>query len=169
MANKRIQDLPALTPATTLILPVTNGSTTGRVTISEVCGVITSGQISSALGYTPVGTTSQAVAKAWVYFDPRRNTSGTVSITNTPRLIRASYNVSDVTRTGEGLYTVTFTPMVDTNYVVHLTVRNNNDSAGPAYEATTPARTTSSVGIVAGTLSNSGGVDPYAYSVTIFR
>ena len=59
MADVRISDLNALTPSTGLVLPVSNGSTTGKVTLSQVCGVMTSAQITSALGYTPYnGTTN---------------------------------------------------------------------------------------------------------------
>ena len=96
MANKRIQDLPSLAPANgSLILPVTNGSTTGRVTISEVCGVITAGQISSALGYAPVGSASPSVARAWVRFNGP-GTSVPANGANVTNLISASYNISSL-------------------------------------------------------------------------
>ena len=59
-----------------------------------------------------VSTSSQNViqgsARAWVNFD------GT---TATPSTIRASFNVSSITRTGTGIYQVNFTTsMIDTNY-----------------------------------------------------
>lgn len=54
MADITINNLSPLTPSTGLFLPVTNGSTTGKVTLSQVCGVMTSAQIIAALGYTPL-------------------------------------------------------------------------------------------------------------------
>ena len=55
MADVTISNLNALTPSTGLELPVSDGSTTGKVTLSQVCGVMTLAQITSALGYTPLG------------------------------------------------------------------------------------------------------------------
>jgi hypothetical protein len=54
MANQRIQDLIPLAPTVNLVLPVSDGSTTGKVSLSDVCGVMTSAQITAALGFTPV-------------------------------------------------------------------------------------------------------------------
>jgi len=54
MADTTISDLSPLTPSTGLYLPATNGSNTGKVTLAEVCGVMTSSQITNALGFTPV-------------------------------------------------------------------------------------------------------------------
>jgi hypothetical protein len=53
MADVTISGLGDLTPSTGLFLPVSNTSTTGKVTLSQVCGVMTSAQITTALGYTP--------------------------------------------------------------------------------------------------------------------
>jgi len=66
--------------------------------------------------------TNPGVAKAWVNFSGLRDTSGAVTIANTDRLIRASYNVSRVAKTANGHYTIYFTtPMSDANYVWHGT------------------------------------------------
>jgi hypothetical protein len=54
MADVTISELSPITPATSLFLPASNGTTTGNVTLSQVCGVMTSTQITAALGYTPV-------------------------------------------------------------------------------------------------------------------
>jgi len=54
MADVTISNLSPITPSTGLVLPVSDGSTTGKVTLAEVCGVMTSAQITTALGYTPV-------------------------------------------------------------------------------------------------------------------
>jgi len=72
MADVTISDLSPLTPSTGLVLPVSNGATTGSVTLSQVCGVMTSAQITSALGYSPlpkygtvVAATDQTVPSTW--------------------------------------------------------------------------------------------------------
>jgi hypothetical protein len=63
--------------------------------------------------YTSTTTAiNRGIAKAWVNFD------GT---TASPSTIRASYNVSSITKNGTGDYTVNFTTaMVDANYVVNF-------------------------------------------------
>ncbi len=59
MADVTISQLGDLTPTTGLFLPVSDASTTGKVTLSQVCGVMTANQITTALGYTPYnGTTN---------------------------------------------------------------------------------------------------------------
>ena len=155
MANKRIQDLPALTPATTLILPVTNGATTGRITVSEVCGVITSGQISSALGYTPVNSTGPAIAKAWVNFD---GTTGSTVGTEFRCTVRSSYNVNRVVRNANGDYSIYFTTsMTNANYSV----------CGNAYNAvqgSTQKPTTVSIHTIGTTTCRLQTAFPYVYN-----
>jgi len=54
----RISQLPASSPSTGLVVPVSDGSTTGKVTLSQVCGVINSNQVTTALGYTPYNSTN---------------------------------------------------------------------------------------------------------------
>jgi len=65
--------------------------------------------------YTSTTTAiNRGIAKAWVNFD------GT---TASPSTIRASYNVSSVTKNGTGDYTVNFTTaLADANYSVSGTV-----------------------------------------------
>ena len=53
MADVTISALGDLIPTTGLFLPVSDASTTGKVTLSQVCGVMSSSQITTALGYTP--------------------------------------------------------------------------------------------------------------------
>jgi len=67
MADVTISSLSPLTPSTGLVLPVSNGSTTGSVTLSQVCGVMTSAQITTALGYTPLSTPSYTSYRYWRY------------------------------------------------------------------------------------------------------
>ena len=54
----KISQLPASSPSTDLVVPVSDGSTTGKVTLSQVCGVINSNQVTTALGYTPYNSTN---------------------------------------------------------------------------------------------------------------
>jgi len=58
-------------------------------------------------GNTVTGSTVvNGSAKAWVNFNP-----------NSPVVINSSYNISSITRTGTGAFTLTFTnAMVDVNY-----------------------------------------------------
>lgn len=72
--------------------------------------VSTSKLLDSAVTTAKLGSNEQAgLAKAWVNFN------GT---TASPSTIRASYNVSSVTKNGTGDYTVNFTTaLADANYV----------------------------------------------------
>ncbi len=112
----------------------------------------------------PVDTVVQGSAKAWVNFN------GTTS----PGTIRASFNVSSVTKNGTGDYTVNFTTaLVDANYAA--TSSGQLDNAGAAngdvitgaYRSATSHQTTS----YRTSCVSSGGtvVDPVAYEVAIFR
>jgi hypothetical protein len=74
-----------------------------------MAGTLTIATLSDGTNSTSATNCIQGSAKAWVNF-------GYVSSAITTR---ASYNVSSVTRTGTGDYTVNFTnAMVDANYVV---------------------------------------------------
>jgi len=116
MANQRIQDLIPLTPTVNLVLPVSDGSTTGKVSLSDACGVMTSAQITAALGYTPVSTTSPSIARAWVNFD---GTAGATVGAEFRCTVRSSYNVDRVVRISTGDYSIYFTtPMTNANYSV---------------------------------------------------
>lgn len=69
MADVTISGLSPITPSTGLLLPVSNGTTTGRVALSQVCGVMTSAQITTALGYTPIqqgGGSDQSSNKIYI-------------------------------------------------------------------------------------------------------
>ena len=131
MADVTISGLSPITPAAGLFLPASNSTTTGRVTLSQVCGVMTSSQITTALGYTPYnGATnpngyvtasslpaSQQLIKAWANFD---GTNGTQVGAEFRCNIRASYNIDRIVRTaGSGSYTVYFAnALQDANYAV---------------------------------------------------
>lgn len=94
-----------ITPGTTV---VSGGGTTSLVLSANANTTLSSKPVSFFTSLdllTPANTAGQ-LCKAWVNF----NGTGTVAI-------RASYNVSAVTRNGTGDYTITFTTaMPDANY-----------------------------------------------------
>ena len=122
MADVTISDLSPLTPSADLLLPASNSTTTGNVTLSQVCGVMSSAQITTALGYTPYNATnpagyitasslpsSQQLPKAW-------------GVCNSAGTLIKGYNMSSSTRTSIGHYTFTFASnMSDANYVAIAT------------------------------------------------
>lgn len=163
----------------TLPVPVADGGTgtTGATAYAVQCGgttstgahqsiasVGTSGQVltSNGAGALP---TFQAVAgangdvKAWVNFD------GTTS----PGTIRASSNVTSVTRNSTGDYTVNITnAIVDANYAVSIATGAGSASASTAW-GFQAAPTTTAFRFATGN-SSSGGNTNYAYiSCTIVR
>ena len=99
----------------------------------------TAGQVLTYNGSTSTWVASAAPnpIKAWVNFDGTKDTIGTTSTSNTNRLIRSSYNVSSVLRSGTGDYTVNFTtPMSNANYCAQVTgeiVTGNNSTDSSAY------------------------------------
>jgi hypothetical protein len=65
--------------------------------------------------------------RAWVNFDALRDSSGASNTSNTNRFIRASGNVSSVTKTGTGAYTINFTtafPGGTDDYCVQVTTQS---------------------------------------------
>lgn len=100
-------------------MPITingSGTVTGINTGGLPDGCIATADLAdNAVTYAKIGSTEQGqLCKAWVNFN------GT---TASPSTIRASYNVSSVTKNGTGDYTVNFTTaMVDANYTVAMTV-----------------------------------------------
>ena len=100
-------------------------------------------------------------AKAWVNFN------GTTTAT-----IRASYNVSSVTRTGTGQYTISFTnAMTDANYsIVGLTDSQSGDTTNAVVQINTQSvnPSTSSFQIYT-VLGNQSVVDRTYVCLSIFR
>jgi hypothetical protein len=74
-----------------------------------MAGTLTISTLSDGTNSTSATNPIMGSAKAWVNFDGL----------NSPYAIRASYNVSSITRNSTGIYTVNFTnAMVDAKYVV---------------------------------------------------
>lgn len=102
------------------------------------------------------GTQTGTLCRAWVNFD------GTTS----PGTIRASFNISSVTRNGTGDYTANFTnSLSDTNYAV---VTNASDLANSGRQSCPRAIATSSVRVL--TTDTPGLTANYTYvSISVFR
>jgi len=108
----------------------------------------------------PVATVAQGSAKAWVNFN------GTTS----PGTIRASFNVSSVTRNGTGDYTANFTTaMPDANYCVQHSFGNSGVDVADSVRLQVIKSMTSSA--VRSYLVRSGlsSINWEFMSVTIFR
>jgi hypothetical protein len=108
-----------------------------------MAGALTISTLNDSSGVLATQNGMSGIAKAWVNFD------GTVA---TPSTIRASFNVSSITKSGTGDYVVNFTTaMPDVNYVVSGTamfatttsnhyVRCGNSSGGSGQMTTTTCR-----------------------------
>jgi hypothetical protein len=149
-----INGLTTTTVATDDFLPFADTSDSGnpkKVTVQDVV----------ALGLNATGSAPTYAARAWVNFD------GTTAGTNpAPMTIRGSGNVSSVTRTATGQFTVNFTAaMPDANYGFSL-------SAGTASSATFAglARVLDTTSLQLSTIGGGGTAFNYTFcSVTIFR
>jgi hypothetical protein len=111
-----------------------SGTVTGISTGGLPDGCIATADLAdNAVTYAKIGSTEQGqLCKAWVNFN------GT---TASPSTIRASYNVSSVTKNGTGDYTVNFTTaMADANYSVTGTA--GGGSANPNNYLTGPSTST---------------------------
>jgi hypothetical protein len=98
------------------------------------------------------------MARAWVNFN------GTTS----PGTIRASGNVSSVTKNGTGDYTVNFaTAMPDVNYAVTGMVGTNGTSAPVNVDAVTSGAFTASSSRVF--VRSTSAFDPVQATIAIFR
>lgn len=111
---------------------------------------------------TASGSAPSYSARAWVVF------------TGSTATIRASGNVSGVTRNTTGDYTITFsTAMPDANYALVATGRIDTGGSGTSYsligEHRTSSRSTSSVRIFCTNSSFTGGTDYETVSVVVFR
>lgn len=86
-----------------------------------VCATAQCTTLSDGTNTTSSTNAIKGSAKAWVNFD------GT---TASPSTIRASYNVSSITKNGTGNYTVNFTTaLADANYSISATPGSNGSNA----------------------------------------
>lgn len=106
-----------------------------------MAGTLTIGTLSDGTNSTSSTNAIMGSAKAWVNFN------GTTS----PGTIRASYNVSSVTKVGTGRWTINMpTAMQDANYATLCSIQQNGTNNNQrVYEASTITKTTTSYGIAA--------------------
>jgi len=149
MADVTISDLNPLSVTSGLLLPVSNGSSTGKITVGNINSLvtkasiglgnvedkssetirseITNNNVASALGIT--GAAPIFGVRAWVNFNGFNDITNTISNTFTNRYIRGSGNVSSVMRNAVGDYTITFaTPLEDANYCFSFTATRGNEA-----------------------------------------
>ena len=129
-----------------------------------MAGTLTISTLSDGTNSTSSTNCIQGSAKAWVQFD---GTNGTR---------RASYNVSSVTRSAAGTYTINFTSALsDANYAVNATCSANsgNNYMIPIYSTGSGAvvNTPTTSAFTLGTWNNNFGamLDPVYVCVSVFR
>ena len=117
---------------------------------------IDSGAASTAPTFSANGTQIGTLCRAWVNFDG----------TTTPPTIRASFNVSSVTRSANGNFLVNFTNvMPDANFAT--TWANNLTSGTNYWQSWVSAQTTSSVNVF--TYIANAGTNRDLCMVSVFR
>jgi hypothetical protein len=104
-------------------------------------------------------TNCLTTAKAWVYF----NAVGTINV-------KGSNNVSSVTKSGAGNYTITFTTaMTDANYAVAGMIGTSSESSATgAFCFRLKTLTTANVNVVTGFGAGATGVDATNCAIMIF-
>lgn len=127
-----------------------------------MAGTLTISTLSDGTNSTSSTNCIQGSAKAWVNFN------GTTS----PGTIRASYNVSSVTHTGTGQYTVTMTnAMTDANYATMLNFQGNLQSnvmiQSDGGRVSAPSQTTTTFTIALS--SGSANYDSTVVMASVFR
>ena len=115
--------------------------------------------INTSTGVFQTNNAYTGIAKAWVNF------------VGSTGVINASLNVSSVTRTATGVYTITFsTAMQDTYYSVSgMTNSITGDASRPVVPIATTYNTGSVIVYTAGTYDNNTYVDCSVVSIQVFR
>lgn len=136
-----------------------------------MAGTLTISTLSDGTNSTSATNCIQGSAKAWINFN------------GTATTIRASYNVSSITRNGTGSWTVSFTnALVDANYSTNVSVGTTTTGGEPllggikpkngAAPAGTFIYSTTQVGVICSANPASGGAytDASDYvCVSVFR
>ena len=130
-----------------------------------MAGTLTISTLSDGTNSTSATNCIQGSAKAWVNFNGMSGAS-----------VRTSYNVSSVTRTGTGVYTVSFTnAFTDANYSMAGTAQRNDGLNWTLSVSPSPAtaQTSSNAYICtgyAGSQASQGyNIDAIIVSVQFFR
>lgn len=124
-----------------------------------MAGTLVTNTISDGTNSATVASLISGGVKAWVNFN------------GTTGAIRASYNVTSVTRNGTGDYTINFTnALVDANYAVNLSAGNASTGAYSSNAAYSQAPTASALRVAITTVASPPvGTDATYVSVSVFR
>ena len=121
-----------------------------------MAGTLVANTINTDTGLFSTNNAYSGIAKAWVNFNPN---SGTVIVNNT-------FNVSSVTRSSGGKYTVTFTTaMPNTTFVTQVTSGNGAGYWGYAPNIVSP--TTGSISVEISTVTAASNTNPTYYDPQI--
>lgn len=122
-----------------------------------MAGTVVASTINNDTGLFATNNAYLGIAKAWVNWD------GSTSSGNT---VRASFNVSSITRTATGNYTISFTTaMTDANYCFAGSGQNDAINTN-VVTSSTVARTTTNLYIVVALPNNSTG-NPLTVNVIV--
>jgi hypothetical protein len=138
-----------------------NGTTLATTTVSAT--TISATTISDGTNSTSSTNCIKGSAKAWVNFDGATPT------------VRASYNVTSVTRASAGFYTVTFTnAFSDTNYAVVGSAGNSGNSNYTVVGVYTPSNSsysnkTTTACAISAYAPSVPNYDPYEIDIAFFR
>jgi hypothetical protein len=114
--------------------------------------------ISNGTVSTSSANVIQGSAKAWVNFN------------GSTAAIRASYNVSSITKVGTGLYYINFTnALADTNYCVQGTMGNSSAGANAIIPTNGGEISPSTTSIYVGFYVYAAASDPTFAYITVFR
>ena len=137
-------------------VPIAGGTMTGYLTLNA--NPVNNLHAATKQYVDGIYINPMSVAKAWVNFN------GTTS----PGTRRSFYNVSSVTRTGVGSYTINFTtPMADANYTMFASAIDGDTGSGRAFVFLLAGQTTTSLPIRVGHY-NGGASDWPWVSVVVF-
>jgi hypothetical protein len=102
------------------------------------------------------GTAPVYGVRAWVAFDANRNAAGTADTTNTTRYLIASGNVTSVTKTATGKYTVLITTALpDANYSYFTAAQADSSNEPLVYRQNSGTKSTTQFQIETQTRSGS--------------
>jgi len=142
----------------TLAAPNTNSNVT--LNLPAVAGTVATAE-STLTQFNVTGSAPVYACRAWVNFDG----------STTPPTIRGSGNVTSVTRSATGSFTVTFTTaMPDANYCVTGTCGTPGSTAGFINAPQSSAANQTTTTLAVGTYNEAGGTFNASFvSVAIFR
>jgi hypothetical protein len=160
----KIAIVPNAAGTGTFTIEAPNSNSNRTLTLPDLAGtVLTDASNIEAQVKTATNATGSApvyACRAWVNFDGATGSGNT---------IRASGNVSSITRNSTGVYTVNLTTaLTDANYVVVVTARGLGGASFGAHNKQFTAPTTSAVPIVCVDPAG-GGVNSDHIDVAIFR